>query len=38
MMVDTEDVEIGVPLKYLSDFYRTFEMQQIDCHTKVIQT
>ena len=30
MMVNTKDVEIIVPLKYLSDFWRTLEIPLIN--------
>ena len=28
---NTKDIEIAVPLKYLSNFWRTFEMLLINC-------
>ena len=34
----TKDVEIMVPLKYLSNFWRTLEMPLIDCEVNVILT
>ena len=33
---NTKDVEILVPLKYLSNFWRTMKMKMIDCHTQRI--
>ena len=34
----TEDVEIMVPLKYLSNFWRTLEMPLINCEVNIILT
>ena len=34
----TKDVEIMVPLKYLSNFWRTFEMPLINCEVNLILT
>ena len=34
----TKDVEIMVPLKYLSNFWRTLEMPLIDCEVNLILT
>ena len=34
----TKDVEIMVPLKYLSNFWRTLEMPLINCEVSVILT
>ena len=34
----TKDVEIMVPLKYLSNFWRTLEMQLINCEVNLILT
>ena len=34
----TKDVEIMVPLKYLSNFWRTLEMSLINCQVKLILT
>ena len=34
--VNTKDVEIIVPLKYLSNFWRTIEMPLINCEVNVI--
>ena len=33
-----KDVEIMVPLKYLSNFWRTFEMSLINCEINLVQT
>ena len=35
---NTEDVEILVPLKYLSNFWRTLEMSLINCEVELILT
>ena len=35
---NTEDVEIIVPLKYLSNFWRTLEMLLINCEANLILT
>ena len=35
---DIKDVEVMVPLKYLSDFWRTFEMPLINCEVNLILT
>ena len=35
---DTEDFEIAVPLKYSSNFWRTFEMLLINCEINLILT
>ena len=35
---NTKDVEIIVPLKYLSNFWRTLEMPLIDCEVNLILT
>ena len=35
---NTEDVEIIVPLKYLSNFWRTLEMPLINCEVNLIIT
>ena len=35
---DTTDVEVMVPLKYLSSFWRTLELSPINCEIKVILT
>ena len=35
---NTKDVEIAVPLKYLSDFWRTLEMQLIYCEVNLMLT
>ena len=35
---NTRDVEITVPLKYLSDFWRTLEMPLINCEVNLILT
>ena len=35
---DTTDVEVMVPLKYLSNFWRTLEIAPINCEIKVILT
>ena len=35
---NTEDVRIEVPLKYLSNFWRTLEMPLLNCETKLILT
>ena len=35
---NTEDVEIIVPLKYLSNFWKTFEMLLINCEVNLIIT
>ena len=37
-MVGTKDVEIMVPLKYLSNFWRTLEMPLINCEVNLILT
>ena len=34
----TKDVEIVVPLKYLSNFWRTLDMPLINCEINVILT
>ena len=34
----TKDVEIIVPLKYLSNFWRTLEMPLINCEVNLIMT
>ena len=34
----TKDVEIIVPLKYLSNFWRTLEMPLINCEVNLILT
>ena len=34
----TKDVEIMVPLKYLSNFWRTLEMSLINCEVNLILT
>ena len=36
--VNTKDVEIEVPLEYLSNFWRTLEMPLIDCEVNLILT
>ena len=36
--VNTKDVEITVPLKYLSNFWRTLEMPLINCEVNLILT
>ena len=36
--VNTEDVEIAVPLKYLSNFWRTLKMPLINCELNFILT
>ena len=36
--VGTKDVEIVVPLKYLSSFWRTLEMVLINCEINLILT
>ena len=33
----TKVVEINVPLKYLGNFWRTFEMSLINCEIKVLK-
>ena len=35
---NTKDVKIAVPLKYLSDFWRTLEMRLINCEINLILT
>ena len=35
---DIENVEIMIPLKYLSNFWRTLEMPLINCEVDVILT
>ena len=35
---NTKDVKIGVPLKYLSNFWRTFEMPLINWESNFILT
>ena len=35
---NTKDVEIMVPLKYLSNFWRTLEMPLINCEIELILT
>ena len=35
---NTKDVEIIVPLKYLSNFWRTLEMPLINCEVNLILT
>ena len=35
---NTKDNEIIVPLKYLSNFWRTLEMSLINCETELILT
>ena len=35
---DTKDVEIAVPLKYLSSFWRNLEMPLINCEINIILT
>ena len=35
---NTKDVEIIVPLKYLSNFWRTLEMRLINCEVNIILT
>ena len=35
---DTKDVEIAVPLKYLSNFWRTIEMPLINCEINLFST
>ena len=35
---NTKDVEINVPLKYLSNFWRTLEMPLINCEVNLILT
>ena len=35
---NTKDVEIIVPLKYLSNFWRALEMQLIDCEVNLVLT
>ena len=35
---NTKDVEIMVPLKYLSNFWRTLEMPLINCEVNFILT
>ena len=37
-MMGIQDVEIIVPLKYLSNFWRTLEMPLINCEVKLILT
>ena len=38
MMIIQKDVEIVVPLKYLSNFWRTLEMPLINCEDNLILT
>ena len=38
MMMETENIEIMVPLKYLSNFSRTLEVPLINCEVKLILT
>ena len=38
LMVNTKNVEIIVPLKYLSNFWRTLEMPLINCEINLILT
>ena len=38
MMMETENVEIMVPLKYFSNFWRTLEMLLINCEVELILT
>ena len=35
---NTKDVEINIPLKYLSNFWRTLEMSLINCEVNLILT
>ena len=35
---NTKDVEIAVPLKYLSSFWRNLEMPLINCEINIILT
>ena len=35
---NTKNVEIAVPLKYLSNFWRTFEMPLINCEINIMLT
>ena len=35
---NTKDVEIIVPLKYLSNFWRTLEMPLINCEVELLLT
>ena len=35
---NTKDAEIGVPLKYLSNFWRTLEIPLINCEINLILT
>ena len=35
---NTKDIEIIIPLKYLSNFYRTLEMSLINCEVNLILT
>ena len=35
---NTEDLEVAVPLKYLSNFWRTLEMSSINCKINLILT
>ena len=35
---DTKNVEVMVPLKYLSDFWRDLEMPLINCHINLVLT
>ena len=35
---NTEDVKIAVPLKFLSNFWRTLEMPLINCEINLILT
>ena len=35
---DIENVEIMIPLKYLSNFWRTLEMPLINCEVEIILT
>ena len=36
--VNTKDVEVAVPLKYMSNFLRTLEMPSINCEINLILT
>ena len=36
--VNTRDVDIEVPIKYLSNFWKTLEMPLINCEVNVILT
>ena len=38
MMMETENVEITIPLKCLSNFWRTIEMPLINCEVELILT